>query len=65
MACSSRFTNLGLMGPTRFGSMGEKNNYSMNNIVVVDHPCLFYLDSGYLGSYHVVTILYQFELHKN
>jgi hypothetical protein len=24
MACSSRFTNLGMMGPIRFGSMGEK-----------------------------------------
>ncbi len=24
MACSSRFTKLGMMGPTRFGSMGER-----------------------------------------
>ncbi len=38
----------------------------MNNIMVVDHQSLFiYLDFGYLGSYHDVAILHQFELHKN
>jgi hypothetical protein len=44
----------------------QKKIYSMNNIVVVDHQGLFtYLDFGYLGSYHDVTILSQSELHKN
>jgi hypothetical protein len=38
----------------------------MNNTMVVDHWGLFiYLDFGYLGSYHDVTILRQYELHKN
>ncbi len=38
----------------------------MNNTVVVDHQGLFiYLDCGYLCSYHDVTILCRYKLHKN
>ncbi len=38
----------------------------MNNIVVVDHQGLFiYLDFGYPGFYHDVTILHQSKLHKD
>ncbi len=45
---------------------GQKKNYSMNNTMVVDHQGLFiYLDFRYLGFYHDVTILCQFDLHKN
>jgi hypothetical protein len=46
---------------------GHKVIYSMNNIImVVDYQGLFiYLNFGQLGSYHDITILCQFELHKN
>jgi hypothetical protein len=34
--------------------------------MVVDHRSLFiYLDFGYLGSYHNITILHKFKLHEN
>ncbi len=38
----------------------------MNNKVVVEHCGLFiYLDLGYLGSFHDVSILWQSNIHTN
>jgi hypothetical protein len=45
---------------------GRKKMYSMNSTVIVDHDGLFiYVDPGYPGSFHDVTILRQSELHTN
>jgi DDE superfamily endonuclease len=42
---------------------GQKQLYSMNSTVIVDHDGLFiYVDPGYPGSFHDVTILRQSEL---
>jgi hypothetical protein len=45
---------------------GRKKMYAMNNTVVVDHDGLFiYVDPGYPGSFHDVTILRHSELYEN
>lgn len=45
---------------------GRKKMYCVNNTVIVDHDGLFiYVDSGFPGSYHDVTILRHSELHAN
>jgi hypothetical protein len=45
---------------------GRKKIYSVNNTVVVDHDGLFiYIDSGFPGSYHDVSILRASSLYQN
>lgn len=45
---------------------GRKKMYAYQNTIVVDHDGLIiYLDPGYPGSYHDVTILRQSELYQN
>jgi hypothetical protein len=45
---------------------GRKKMYSMNSTVIVDHDGLFiYVDPGYPGSFHDVTILRQSELYTS
>lgn len=45
---------------------GRKKMYCVNNTVVVDHDGLFvYIDSGFPGSYHDITILRHSYLHAN
>jgi hypothetical protein len=45
---------------------GRKKIYAFNNTIVVDHDGLIiYLDPGYPGSFHDVTILRQSHLFHN
>jgi DDE superfamily endonuclease len=45
---------------------GRKKMYSMNRTVIVDHDSLsIYVDRGYPGSFHDVTIFRQSELYTN
>ncbi|KAL3700924.1 hypothetical protein R1sor_018946 [Riccia sorocarpa] len=45
---------------------GRKKIYSVNNTVVVDHSGLFiFIDSGYPGKFHDVSILRESDLYKN
>jgi len=47
------------------GLMGGKKN-AMNNTIIMDHHGLFiYIDIGYHGSYHDVTILRHSSVYKN
>lgn len=44
----------------------RKKTYAMNNTIVIDHDGLIiYVDPGYPGSYHDVSILRESDLFKN
>lgn len=44
----------------------RKKIYGFNNTIAVDHDGLIiYIDPGYAGSYHDITILRQSELYRN
>jgi hypothetical protein len=48
------------------GLMGGKNIYEMNNTIIMDHHGLFiYIDIGYIGFSHNVTILWHSNVYKN
>ena len=45
---------------------GRKKMYSVNNTVIVDHDGLFiFVDPGFPGSFHDITILRHSEIHAN
>jgi hypothetical protein len=45
---------------------GRKKIYAFNNTIVVDHEgFIIYIDPGYVGSAHDVTILKESSLHQN
>lgn len=44
----------------------RKKIYGFNNTIAVDHDGLIiYIDPGYAGSYHDITILRQSDLYRN
>jgi hypothetical protein len=45
--------------------MVTKKIYDMNNVVILDHKgLLIYIDFGYLGSYHDVSILWHSSIYQ-